>query len=109
MKSTSLGEFEELVLLMIGALKDQAYGNNLKKEIAKRTGRNPSIGALHSALYRLEEKGFLESWVGGATDERGGRRKKYFQLSENGLAAIQNAYDLRNQLYLLIPEINSQR
>ena len=108
MKSTSLGEFEELVLLVVGALKEEAYGNMIKKEIAVRTKRNPSIGALHSALYRLEDKGFLHTSLGGATKERGGRRKKYYQLSEIGVMAIQKAYELRNELYSLIPQIKTQ-
>ena len=107
MKSTSLGEFEELVLLVVGALKEEAYGNMIKKEIAARTKRNPSIGALHSALYRLEDKGFLHTSLGGATNERGGRRKKFYRLTEAGVMAIQKAYELRNDLYLLIPQINT--
>ena len=75
MKGTHLGEFEELVLLTIGVLKDDAYGIAITLDIKSRTGRTPSIGALHSALSRLEKKGFLNSHMEGATSERRGRRK----------------------------------
>ena len=57
MKDTNLGAFEELVLLAVGSLTDKAYGVAIKEALEKQTGRAPSIGALHSALYRLEDKG----------------------------------------------------
>ena len=79
-----LGAFEEMVLLAVGFLKDDAYGVSIKEILEEKTGKTPSIGALHSALYRLEEKGFLTSNEGGATNERGGRRKKYYQLTAAG-------------------------
>ena len=68
--------FEELVLLAIGSLGDNAYGVTIKKTLFDTTGKNPSIGALHSALSRMEEKGYLASREGGATHNRGGRKKK---------------------------------
>ena len=73
MKGTYIGEFEEIVLLTIGILQDEAYGVAIKLEIEERTKRKPSIGALHSALNRLEKKGLFNSHEGGATKERGGR------------------------------------
>ena len=69
-----LGAFEELVMLAVGSLTDQAYGVAIKELLEEKGGKKPSIGALHSALYRLEAKGLLKSWEGGATAERGGRR-----------------------------------
>ena len=84
MKFSRLGEFEELVLLTIGALNDQAYSVSIKKEIQAHTGRSPGIGALHSALSRLEKKGFVSSFEGGATKERGGRRKRYYHITGAG-------------------------
>ncbi len=108
MKRTQLGEFEELVLLIVGALHDDAYSISVKKELKDRTGRNPSIGALHSALNRLEEKGFINSTEGGATKERGGRRKRYYQITNAGKKAIQTAYELRTELYKLVPGMNMQ-
>ncbi len=106
MKRTQLGEFEELVLLIIGALQDDAYSLSIKKELKERTGRNPSIGALHSALNRLEEKGFISSFEGGATKERGGRRKRFYQITSAGKKAAQTSYELRSGLYKLIPGLS---
>ncbi len=98
-----IGAFEELVLLAVGALQDDAYGVTVKATIRKTTGKNPSIGALHSALYRLEEKGFVKSFEGGATQERGGRRKKFYQLTALGKKTLTEVNDQRLQLANLIP------
>ena len=85
MKGTYLGEFEELVMLVIGVLHDDAYSISIKEELKSRTGRNPSIGALHSALNRLEQKGFINSFEGGATKARGGREeKRFYQITAAG-------------------------
>jgi len=73
-----IGEFEELVLLTIALLDEQAYGVSIKEEIEKRASRNISIGALHSTIARLEEKGFLRSHLSGSTHERGGQEKTFF-------------------------------
>jgi len=106
MKFTQLGEFEELVLLTIGALQDNAYGVSIKNEIDEKTGRQPSIGALHSALNRLEKKGFVNSHVGGAKAERGGRRKRYYTITLAGEQALVKNYRLRAGLIKLIPNIS---
>ena len=101
-----LGAFEELVLLAVGALGDQAYGVAIKELLEEKGGKKPSIGALHSALYRLEDKGFLKSWEGGATSERGGRRKKYYSLTPIGKKALQEAHDVRAKLSINIQGLN---
>lgn len=106
MKGTHLGEFEELVLLTIGALGEDAYSISIKEELKTRSGRSPSIGALHSALNRLGEKGFIESHEGGATKERGGRRKRFYLITAAGKSALSEAYELRSGLYKLIPGVN---
>lgn len=106
MKGTYLGEFEEIVLLTIGVLQDEAYGVAIKLEIEKRTKRKPSIGALHSALSRLEEKGFIESFEGGATQNRGGRRKRFYSITATGKATLKKANELRNELFNLIPNMS---
>ncbi len=93
-----LGAFEELVLLAVGSLKDEAYGVAIKDLLHEKGGKAPSIGALHSALYRLEDKGFLKSWEGGATSERGGRRKKYYLLTNHGRNVLEEAHLLRMEL-----------
>jgi DNA-binding PadR family transcriptional regulator len=94
-----LGEFEELVLLTIAALDKDAYGVAIKEDIEKRTDRSISIGALHSTITRLEEKGFIESWLGDPTQERGGRRKRNFQLTHTGKSVLHHVKALRDELW----------
>jgi PadR family transcriptional regulator, regulatory protein PadR len=99
MKGTHLGEFEEVVLLSIAILKEDAYGMAVKEQISRRLKRNPSIGALHSAFNRLEEKGFLESWEGEMTPERGGRRRRYYSVTKSGVKAMQQVRNLRDEMW----------
>ena len=106
MKGTHLGEFEELVLLSVGALGDDAYGVAIKEFITSRASRKPSIGALHSALSRLEEKGFLKSKIGESTNVRGGRRKKYYIITIAGKEALRLINIQRSELYGMIPNLN---
>ena len=94
-----IGEFEELVLLTVAVLGDEAYGVTIKLELEARAKRAISIGALHSTISRLEEKGFLKSHLGGATQERGGRRKRYYQLTHGGKAALHEIKQLRDNLW----------
>lgn len=98
-----LGAFEELVLLAVGYLKDDAYGVTIKELLQEKTGKRPSIGALHSALYRLEEKKYLSSNEGGATNDRGGRRKKYYQLTAAGKEMLKEVNEMRAELARQIP------
>ncbi len=106
MKHTQLGEFEELVLLVIGKLRDDAYSISIKNELKEQTGRNPSIGALHSALNRLQEKGFAGSFEGGATKARGGRRKRFYKITAFGRKALDHSYELRSGLYHSLPKLS---
>ena len=101
-----LGAFEELVLLAVGALEKEAYGVSIKELLHEKTGKKPSIGALHSALYRLEDKGHLKSWEGGATAERGGRRKKYYLLTAYGHRALEEQQRIRWELGRNISGLN---
>jgi PadR family transcriptional regulator PadR len=94
-----LGEFEELVLLTIANLGDQSYGLNILRDINERANRNLSMGAMHSTLTRLEEKGFLTSYMGEPTKERGGRRKRFFQLTASGITALSDMKSLRDELW----------
>ena len=105
MKSTQLGEFEELVLLIIGALGDDAYSISIKNEFKTKTGRNPSIGALHSAFNRLEKKGFLESEFGEATAIRGGKRKRFYKVTPYGKKALESVMETRKKLWEAIPNV----
>jgi PadR family transcriptional regulator PadR len=94
-----IGELEELVLLTVAVLGDDAYGVPIKEQIEQRASRSMSLGALHSTIARLEEKGFLKSYLGGATHERGGRRKRYFQVTQGGKAALRDIKNLRDELW----------
>jgi PadR family transcriptional regulator, regulatory protein PadR len=87
----SLGEFEQIVLLAILRLPDNAYGVTISAEIKACTGREPAPGALYTTLDRLEDKGLVTSRLGDPTPQRGGRAKRYFVLSSKGLAAITRA------------------
>ena len=105
MKYSNLGEFEEVVLLTVGALQKEAYGISIKEEIEKRMGRNVSIGALHTALQRLEDKGFLKSRMADSDEKRRGRRKKYVEITAQGKEALLEIYELRHSLLKSIPNI----
>jgi len=105
MRGTHLGEFEELVLLTIGVLKDEAYGVAITQDIKNRTGRTPSIGALHTALSRLEKKGFLNSNMEGATEERRGRRKRFYSLTSFGVKTLKGIYEMRTEMAKAIPKL----
>ena len=83
-----LGEFEQLVLLALVRLGDEAYGVAVHAEIARRTGRETSFGTVYTTLARLEEKRLITSRMGDPTPERGGRRKKYFFMLPAGLRAL---------------------
>lgn len=103
MKGTNLGEFEELVLLIVMILGDEAYVLNIKDELYSQVKRSITMGALHPTLTRLEKKGFLTSAMGGATNVRGGRRKRIYQLSAAGKMTLQQAKAQRASLWDQIP------
>ena len=105
MKKYQLGEFEEIVILTIGVLFKDAYGVAIKKEIEARLGRKVSMGAMHTALVRLEDKNYIRSYEGEATEERAGRPKKYFQITALGKKAIEYTRDTRNELWQAIPKL----
>lgn len=106
MKGTHIGELEELVLLTVGSLFDEAYGVAVMDEVKDNAGRDMNISAVHAVLRRLEEKGLLKSRMGGSTNERGGRRKRLFTLTKEGKLAIDQSIALRQALYERIPNIN---
>ncbi|MEJ0033287.1 MAG: PadR family transcriptional regulator [Bacteroidota bacterium] len=106
LKGDNLGEFEELILLSVATLGDQAYGVSVMQYISKETGRNVNISAAHEVLKRLERKGFLKSKMGGATTERGGRRKRYFILTSSGRKTLDEAMKLKIQLYKRVPNFS---
>jgi len=105
MKGTYIGELEELVLLTVGILYKQAYGVAVMDEIERQTGRSLNISAVHAVLKRLEEKGLVTSEMSEPTSERGGRRKRVFLLTASGKKALEEANEMRNQLFSQIPKV----
>jgi PadR family transcriptional regulator, regulatory protein PadR len=83
-----LGEFEHMIVLALLQLEDQAYGVTVRQEIEFRTKRDVSIGAVYATLDRLERKGYVKSYLGDPTPERGGRSKRFFRVTAKGLAAV---------------------
>ena len=102
MKGDYLGEFEELVLLMVALLGDDAYGIGLVEEIKSKMGRSVNLSSVHSTLYRMEDKGYVASQVGGATTKRGGRRKRIFHLTSAGRAILEDTQSKRSEIWNLI-------
>lgn len=100
-----LGEFEELVLTIVAILKEEAYGNAIVTEIKQRVGRESNLSAVHVTLYRLEDKGLIKSSMGGATNARGGRRKRIFTVTNAGLAMLREMKESRMELWKLIPQL----
>ncbi|HTF16696.1 MAG TPA: helix-turn-helix transcriptional regulator [Chryseolinea sp.] len=100
-----LGELEELMLLMVALIGANAYGVSITQELEAQTGRVITISAAHAALHRLEEKGFVKSSMGGASTERGGRRKRLFQLTAYGRQALQELRNVRNAIWAQLPGI----
>jgi len=109
MKGTYLGEFEEIVLLAVGILRDNAYGVSIRQEIEDQTQRNVNIGAVHTALHRLEDKGYLVSQFGEAEEVRGGKRKRLFTLTTGGMRALRDAQALRKQMWARLPKVLIQQ
>lgn len=105
MAKVYLGEFEELVLIMVGALQEDAYGAAIADEIETRLKREVNLSAVHVTLYRLEDKGYIRSRLGGATNERGGRRKRIYTITSAGLAMLRAMKDARLDLWKMIPQL----
>lgn len=100
-----LGEFEELVLTMTAALQDDAYGAAISEEIESRLKREVTLSAVHVTLYRLEDKGYIKSRIGGATNERGGRRKRIYSVTNAGMAVLKAMKEARLELWKLVPQL----
>lgn len=109
MIETRLGEFEEVILLLTGILGETAYAFKIAEEFESQTGRSVSIGAVHSTLTRLEEKGFLKSAMGNATAERGGRRKRIFTITALGKRTLKESRDFKQALWDQFPGFVSSK
>lgn len=88
MTKKKLGEFEQIVLLAVMRLGEGAYGVTIRREILERTGRDVALGSIYPTLDRLQAKGYVSSWTGEPTSERGGRAKRHFKLEADGLAVL---------------------
>ena len=100
-----LGELEELVLLLIVMLGEEAYGLAIRRALQEQTNRDMTIGAIHGTVNRLEKKGYVESYLGGATDERGGRRKRIFTITAAGERSLRQSQELKLSLWQQIPAL----
>ena len=106
MENKGLGEFEELVLLAVCIMEGDAYGISVKNEVEKHSGRSILLGAVHITLYRLQDKGFLQSKMGGNTEKRGDRRKRLFKITKAGMKQLRASQDVRQKMWKLIPQLN---
>lgn len=102
LKRSYLGEFEEIVLLTVAALNENAYGVTIMHEIFEQTGREVRLNQVHAALQRLEDKGMVKSKMGAATAERGGRRKRLFVSTARGRKVLQDIQLVRERLWDLV-------
>jgi DNA-binding PadR family transcriptional regulator len=102
MKGNRLGELEELVLLAVLSLNDEAYGVSVQQRIERGAGRRVTIGAVYAALERLERKHCVRSWIGQPGEGRGGRRKRHFAITTAGREALEGVRDAREQMWRLV-------
>ncbi|MEM6843291.1 MAG: helix-turn-helix transcriptional regulator [Bacteroidota bacterium] len=107
MSKQHLGELEELILLLIIMLEpEDAYGLEIRRALKEQASRTITIGAVHGTVNRLEKKGLVKSQLGGATDERGGRRKRLFTITAHGKRVLQQSRDVKVSLWQQIPELS---
>lgn len=106
MNKATLGEFEEIVLLVVAILNGDAYSVAIISEIEERLDRNVSLGAIQTVLKRLEKKGLLKSDLGDATNERGGKRKRLYEITAEGQELLDLTKAQRNSLWNAIPKLS---
>ncbi|MEM9327985.1 MAG: PadR family transcriptional regulator [Bacteroidota bacterium] len=109
MKKNRLGEFQELVLMAVVVLQDQAYGNEIQRELEERLNETLSTGAIQTALKRMEEKGFVTSVWGEATQVRGGKRKRIYSATTYGEQVLQEMRDVRSRLWEAMPNLGTSK
>ena len=105
MSQKTLGEFEEVVLLVVAILNGEAYSVSIITEIDERLNRNVSLGAIQTVLKRLEDKGLLKSEFGDATNERGGKRKRLYEITAEGQQILDQTRTKRNSLWDALPRL----
>lgn len=109
MKETGLGDFEEVILLLVGILKEEAYAFKIAEEFESQTKRSVSIGAVHSTLSRLTDKGFLTSEMARGSKERGGRRKRVYEITASGQTALEASREFKMSLWNQFPAFASDK
>ncbi len=105
MNIPSIGEFEELVLLTVAAQHDEAYGVSIQASLEGKLEKSINISSIHVVLKRMVDKGLVKSRYGGITQDRGGRRKKFYVITALGKAALDQQYAIRTSIYNQIPKI----
>lgn len=100
-----LNDFEEIVLTLVVTLEEDAYGAALNIEMEKWLERKVTLSALHVVLYKLEDKGYVKSKVGGATNERGGRRKRIYSITNSGVLVLKSMKQKRTSIWKLVPQL----
>lgn len=107
MKETQLGDFEETLLLLVGILEDDAYAFKIAEEFESQTHRRVSIGSVHSTLSRLTKKQFLTSEMTGASNERGGRRKRVYSITAFGNRVLEQSREFKLSLWKQFPAFSN--
>ena len=100
---------EEFVLLVLCQIEGEAYGNNIRKELAEITGKYWSIGSVYVPLDRLENKGLVKSYTGKATPERGGRAKRCYKITKDGLKSLAELQKTHKSLWSKMPELSFEK
>lgn len=98
-KGEHLGDLEELTLLAVLRLGDGAYGGTIRDELKKKAGRSVSVSTVYVTLMRLEEKGYAESWKGESTASRGGKAKRHYAVTPEGVEAVRATRDVRDRMW----------
>lgn len=101
-----LGNLEEMVLMMVILVNGEAYGITIREAYVKQYKQEISLSAIHTVLRRLEQKGFLQSEMGGASTDRGGRRKRLYEITPYGYKKVTQAQSERNRIWSIIPKLD---
>ncbi|HCX24491.1 MAG: PadR family transcriptional regulator [Flammeovirgaceae bacterium] len=102
-----LGQLEETILLVIASQENEGYAVSIQEYLTEK-GRGINISAIHKTLYRLEDKGLVKSYLGGASNKRGGKSKRLFQVTTAGFNELKAIKDFRNEIWTAIPQLNQQ-
>ena len=105
MEKEFLNDLDEMILTLVATLKENSYGAFITIEIEQWIGRKVALSAVHVTLYSLEDRGYIKSIIGGATNERGGRRKRIYSITNAGLAVLRSMKDTRTEIWKLVPQL----